>query len=669
MGIGYNPSLTNIDGLSNLITFDGDLGIGYNATLNNLEGLSNITTVNDLGILENAALTNVDGLVNLTTIGGDLIIVNNPVLTNINGFSNITSAGDLWVGENAALTNVDGLVNLTTLGNLTILGNAALTNIDSLVNVTSISDSLVISDNVSLTNCCGIKQLLETPGAIAGSITIENNPSECSSTDEILNSPCNKCWEEDLLKFCLTSSQWEPVEGEENKIEATDIVSINEFLFFEGHLVIDTIELDISAEGEFYVENIPLPGGSTGKYLLSEGEFDLKLLGSDGIITDFLNSDIEGTPKIFETELKLDEIKLVKINNETGLKLKCTITVPGISGDCGDEPGTNTEIQLDGLGITAAGISLDGVNVKDLGMYIPKFCLKQLTVQYDSPKDILTAGAEVSMPFGEIGGGLKLEEGLIDSIGWMIEASSPPFVLGTTTIGIKGFFGQIANITKPAIEVELGGIFSDIISDDFYRITAKGKTVWPTNFEISGTGQFMRPLSNDLPFQLQGGLSVGYDIPNSLLNVQVNGNFGTLNEEKWLMSGDGLLRVNHRTTNTTFNGYFNGLMNVDVDVFVDDPPMPLPYIISVIGLPFSVGTKNTVHYGNNKNFFGSITLEHFLLGSYDLSYLIDLTLPMSHEDYFFWDGIKNSASRSQNRLDGEQIIVPRNKRIIRSFML
>lgn len=470
------------------------------------------------------------------------------------------------------------------------------------------------------------------------------------------------CFTAGNLDICLTSKEWKPVGGVQNKIEATDIISINDFLFFEGKIIIDTVELGLVAQGEFYVENIPLPGGSIGKFSLSKGAYDLKLLGSDGVITDFLNAEISEATKIFETELKLDKLQLVKTNNETGLKITCTIKVPGISGACEDGSGGDTEIQLDGLGITTAGISLDGINVKDLGMYIPKFCLKQLGIHYDSSKDILTAGASLGMPFGEIGGGFKLEEGLIDSIGWLLEASVAPFVLGTTTIGIKGFFGHISNITKPAIEVELGGIFSDILSDDLYRITASGKTVWPTYFEIAGTGHFMRPIINTLPFQLQGGISLGYNIPNSLLNVKVDGKFGTLDEKNWLLSGNGLLRVNHRTQKTTFNGYFNGMMNISPEVFVSDPPMPIPYVISAFGLPFSAETKNTIHYGNRKNFFGSLTLDHSLLGKYNLDYLIDLTLPMDDPDYFFWQASKEEATVLQIRSTTilNQINIPGN---------
>ncbi|MEZ4906179.1 MAG: hypothetical protein R2771_00650 [Saprospiraceae bacterium] len=110
-----------------------------------------------------------DGLSNLTTVSGNLIIEINIALTNVDGLSNLTTIlGYLYIGNNSALTNLDGLSNLTT-----------------------ISGNLDIVDNDALTNCCGIQELLVTPGAIGGQITIYDNPSECSSEEEILDSDCS----------------------------------------------------------------------------------------------------------------------------------------------------------------------------------------------------------------------------------------------------------------------------------------------------------------------------------------------------------------------------------------------------------------------------------------------------------------------------------------------
>lgn len=439
------------------------------------------------------------------------------------------------------------------------------------------------------------------------------------------------CWEVGALEFCLNRGTWGKGEGE-HKITTTEQLSINNFLNFDGTMTIDTAALEVAAVGEFYISDIPVPGGSIGKYTVGKGEYGLKLLGEDGKITDFLNSKLEDSPEIFGVELKITDLQLVGGRNASGIKMGCSIKIPGIAGGCGDSDETETEVKLDGLEITHAGISLGGVEINDLGMYFDDYCLKNLTLNYDSQKDILISGAQLAFPFGEIGGGLKLEEGLIDSIAWNIEASTPPFVLGSTTIGIKGFFGHISNITKPAVEIELGGIFSDIISDDFYRVTASGRTVWPTVFEVKGTGQFLRPVFDDLPFQLKGEVAMAYDIPNELFQIDFNGNFGTTDEETWLLQGDGVFKLCHRYNPPTLGGGLNGKLTVS-EISAD---WPLSWVSCMFDMPVSLQSNNRFVYGNNKLIYGTTVFESKGFGPYSLKYVIDLSKNPEDEDYLVW---------------------------------
>ncbi len=187
----YNLNLSNIDGLGNLISIGGDLEISNNDKLTNIDGLSNLTSVNgSLELYNNLNLSNIDGLGNLISIGEDLNIGNNYILTNLDGLNKLTSVGrDLYILNNHTLTNIDGLGNLTSIrGYLNISYNEALTNLDGLSNLTSVNWNLNISYNNVLSDCCGIQHLLSTPGSIGGQITINNNPSECSSEEEILES-------------------------------------------------------------------------------------------------------------------------------------------------------------------------------------------------------------------------------------------------------------------------------------------------------------------------------------------------------------------------------------------------------------------------------------------------------------------------------------------------
>ena len=470
------------------------------------------------------------------------------------------------------------------------------------------------------------------------------------------------CWQAGQLTFCVHSGKWEKAGS--NKIKTTNTISVNDFLYFDGTMTIDTADLEIDADGEFYVRDIPLPGGSIGKYSLSRGKYNLKLMGKDGEITNFLNSKLEASPELFGVELKLDNLQLVKDSSEFGLKIECTMKVPGITGGCEEENSAqkkDVEIKLNGLKITTAGISLGGVNIKDLGLGAEDYCLKQLSLNYDSKKDILTSGMQLALPFGEVGGGFKLEEGLIDSIAWHIEASSAVFVLGSTTIGIKGFFGHISNITKPAIEVELGGIFSDVTSDKLYRIEASGKTVWPTYFEIKGKGEFLKPIDR---FQIQGGVALSYNIPNKLFGIAFNGKAGNIDGENWILNGNGNFKVGFNRKPITISGKLNGTASLKElpDYF---PYKPFKYIIN---FPIELQSRNTLIIGKQfKIISGVATFKYRKFDPFSFIYTVDLSKPSNDEDFLVFQKNKGETksaiiSEKSGHLDKitKTFVIPEN---------
>ncbi|WP_158862014.1 leucine-rich repeat domain-containing protein [Maribellus comscasis] len=455
-----------------------------------------------------------------------------------------------------------------------------------------------------------------------------------------------RCWETGALTFCLSSGKWEKASGN-NKIKATDILSINDFLYFDGTITIDTSALEIDANGEFYVDNIPLPGGNTGKYSLAVGNYNLKLLGENGQITNFLNSNLEQSAELFGIGLKIDMLTLVNEKDKTGLSIGCSMKVPGILGGCGTVEKKETEIKLSDLEITSAGITLGGVAVKDMGLLADGFCLKNLELSYNSKKNILNAGMMLGLPFGDVGGGFKIEEGLVDSIGWHIESNVAPFVIGTTTVGIKGFFGHVSSITKPAMEVELGGIFSDILSDDLYRCTLSGTMVWPATIGFKGTGQFMRPIDNSLPFQLQGNTSVAWDVPNSVFKIELGGKFGTLDEKTWLMTGQGNFNIYFKETPSVLSGKMNGTMTLPK--LSDNAPFN--WLNSMFDFPVNVSASDRFIYGNSKVAYGEATFKSDSHGPYTLKYVIDLTKDIDDEEYLYF---KISSGKTKSAIISEK---------------
>lgn len=185
--------VVNLNSLSNLVSITGAFQI-TNTSLVNLNALSNLTSIGlELNIgAYNDQLQNIDSLSNLTSVGS-ISIGNNLSLINLNGLSNITSIVDyISVVENYSLEDINGLSEITSVANdLEIQFCENLTNLDGLYNLFSIGNNLTITNNNSLTNCCGIQELLNTPGAIAGNITINSNPTECNSPFYISTTYCS----------------------------------------------------------------------------------------------------------------------------------------------------------------------------------------------------------------------------------------------------------------------------------------------------------------------------------------------------------------------------------------------------------------------------------------------------------------------------------------------
>jgi len=195
-------SITQVNGLSNLVTIKGDLKL-YASQLVDISGLSNVTAIE--GALrigdgsEGTALKNLDALVNVTTLGG-LYLYGNDQLEDIDGLSKVTSvAGDIRIGDrdtpswaNDRLLQLDGLSGLKTVGgDLYIAYNSALADLNSLLTLGSVGSGLAIIGNEALGACEGLAPLLgyeRTEDGVAGSIQIESNREGCNSVEEVLNS-------------------------------------------------------------------------------------------------------------------------------------------------------------------------------------------------------------------------------------------------------------------------------------------------------------------------------------------------------------------------------------------------------------------------------------------------------------------------------------------------
>lgn len=74
--------------------------------------------------------------------------------------------------------------------NLDIYSNGQLQNLAGLSSLTSIGGRIYIRDNPRLTKCCAIAPLLNTPGAVGGTIDIYHNATGCESEQVVRMDEC-----------------------------------------------------------------------------------------------------------------------------------------------------------------------------------------------------------------------------------------------------------------------------------------------------------------------------------------------------------------------------------------------------------------------------------------------------------------------------------------------
>ena len=226
----FNGALSNISALSNLKTVGNGLSI-TDLPISNLSGLDNLESVGAIFFRDLDQITNLDELGNLTHVGGTIWISLCEDLEDISGLSNVTQAEGIDLRrmdkikdisalrnisgqledrlniEGLGISNLNGLQNITGVnGRASFWLNQQLQNVDALSNLTSAGEFL-LSNNNSLTDCCGAYPLLNNNG-VAGLIQILGNPG-CASEQDILNN-CVPSGDIDL-SLTMTTSKSNPL--------------------------------------------------------------------------------------------------------------------------------------------------------------------------------------------------------------------------------------------------------------------------------------------------------------------------------------------------------------------------------------------------------------------------------------------------------------------------
>lgn len=434
------------------------------------------------------------------------------------------------------------------------------------------------------------------------------------------------------LEFHGESTEWQ-ASSTAPTYTTSGTIKINDFLRFSGSMEIDTEAVSVTGQGQFYLDDVPLPGGSVGTFQLCSGSFTLGLLGDKGAITGFASSAISRLPTIGGVKIHLSSISLVGGRKAHGISISGGITINGLSNGCRSNGPGPTVINIEGLTYSRIdGISVSGMQVQNMGFTsFPRFCLKNLEASYNDKEDKLSFGATVAMPFAEVSGGVKLLTGAVDSVAWRIEATQHAIPLGQTNIGIAGFFGDINKIVEGPLNVTLGGIFTSMVPKDFVKFDLAGTYESPSTIGASIDGVAIPlPTSDDIyQLKLKGALS--YDFANGLAKISGEAHVGTTNGEEYVL--DGALSVDMKASTLAMKGSLSGGYMIRAFEGEDADNFPYDWLNAKLGLPKRVKTDAQFVFIKSKLLFGTADLGP-TLGTID--YVFDFSKHYRHPDFLYW---------------------------------
>ena len=466
------------------------------------------------------------------------------------------------------------------------------------------------------------------------------------------------CWENDFFSFCFLEEDAEWGAGDnKNEIKATKPLSINGFLNFEGNLTIDTSTLKVKIDGKLYIQDIPIPGGGNGNFTLAQGEYELSLGGEDGKITGFINDALSTfTPDIGGLELKLEDLSLVGGKSADGISTTFQISWDNITPSCGG-PNQTTALKLSGLSITrSSGINVEGVQVTDLGL-APGFCVKDLNAAYSSDEDKLTFGLTLLTPFIEVGGGLGLIGGEIDSVAFKAVLQDAIIPLGSTGVGIIGVEGRINGITDPPPNMRFGGILSSVLNDNLFQLTTSVEYIPPSELKLElGDGKFFNPPFYDDWWLGEGGVYGQLDFKTYRLKLGGELKFSPYRDDdgskKFMASG--MTELAYRSS--PVGGRFIGTLNGEVVIPELDDDWPYDWVNAQLGLPHSISGEALLVYRTgakyitgNINFGGKVG---------KVRYDVNLSKKYDEEGFFSFQAEEISLALNPNTRSEEEMIIP-----------
>lgn len=155
-----NDSLTNLEGLANLVDVFGGVSIDQNSNLKDISNINKLIKIgNDLSIDNNINLLSITGFDNLES-ANTISIKSNWLLNKVNCFRNLKKlTGSFIINENNLIDNISSLDKLETIEGGLIISNTLIEQLNIFPSLTLINYSLNISANENLENIEGLTSL------------------------------------------------------------------------------------------------------------------------------------------------------------------------------------------------------------------------------------------------------------------------------------------------------------------------------------------------------------------------------------------------------------------------------------------------------------------------------------------------------------------------------
>lgn len=396
-------------------------------------------------------------------------------------------------------------------------------------------------------------------------------------------------------------------------------ITINDFLKFDGIVIIDPIEHVFAANGVLYLQGSKIPGNPfTDNFVLIDGEFEFEFENPLQIkIPSRFKEAFENATKVFGTFLEINEFQFLfdeETNIFDALKFNAGINIPGINGSCenDDEP----KMTMEGIALSTDGINLDAVSLSNVGL-LPSVCISELSFIYDSEADSLYIIGDFSAPFIEqIIAEFGLLDGYVNAIALGVTVENPIPILGTP-LGLKGLYGSINGLAQPPLIFGIGGTVASV-QEGLFELDLFGEVEIPNKIIFDATGRLIQIPGED-SWQIIANIGGEFDV-RSHISVYGSVDAITIGGSEYFISGSADLSYVWEPEES-MSGSIEG--NIKIPEVPDwHGNVVYDMVSSVVGLPYNLANASFAF--ENQRVGGSFSTQVPVFGTFEMYFTANL---------------------------------------------